>query len=177
MLINQQIENQAVSNPIMGLPSVSTLELIQLMRIDKTIGTDRVASYIADAYDIINGQIPYLDSLGLGGVINNCFTCPWESSPGSISHHHRLPNFTEHIVNLPTLQQRISQPLWQRTYKRAVLNEAAALLCENYEDFDTIGQGSVRGENLRQKPNSLRRIVNHCIADLTGQRRNRIKLL
>ena len=66
---------------------------------------------------------------------------------------------------------------WQRTYKRAVLNEAAALMADNHMDFDTIGQGITRGNNEQTKSDALRRIVNHAIADLTGKSRNRVRLL
>lgn len=184
MLINQQINHAEVANPINGLPSVSTTDLVQLMRIDKTMGTDRIAGYISDAYDIINEQIPYLDDDKFGFVIGG--TCVWESAPGLISHHHRLsadiktvlPRWADGFV---TLTQLVTHQRWQRTYKRAVFNEAAALMADNYIDFDMVGQGitrdSGREANQQSKSDSLRRIVSHAIADLTGQRRNRIKLM
>ncbi len=64
-----------------------------------------------------------------------------------------------------------------RAYKRAVLHEAAALLSDLYVDFDTIGQGQIRGENMSLKSDSLRRIVSHAVADMNGTSRNRIRLL
>ena len=66
---------------------------------------------------------------------------------------------------------------WQETYQDAVLYEAAALMDNNYMDFDTIGQGITRGNNEQTKSDALRRIVNHAIADLTGKSRNRVRLL
>ena len=73
MLINQQINHAEVPNPIAGLPSVSTTDLVQMMRIDKTMGSDRIAGYISDAYDNINAQIPYLDDHQFGFVVGG--TC------------------------------------------------------------------------------------------------------
>ncbi|MEG0343276.1 MAG: head completion/stabilization protein [Acinetobacter sp.] len=64
-----------------------------------------------------------------------------------------------------------------RKYKRAVCYEAAALICEDNLDFDTTTNGQSRGENQQAKMQSLRRVVNHMIADLTNRRRNRIKLV
>lgn len=65
----------------------------------------------------------------------------------------------------------------ERLYKRAVCYEAAALLGEDNLDFDTTTAGQVRGENGLNKTQSLRRIVQHTIADLTGRPRNRIRLV
>lgn len=180
MLINQQVNHAEVSNPIDGLPSVSTTDLVQLMRIDKTMGSDRIAGYISDAYDIINEQIPYLDNDKFGFVIDG--TCVWESAPALISHHHCLSASVKSVLprwanGFLSISQLVSHTRWQRAYKRAVLNEAAALMADNYKDFDTIGQGITRGINERVKSDDLRRIVNHAIADLTGQSRNRMRLL
>lgn len=172
MLINQQIDRRTVSNPLAELPSISTDDLISLMRIDKTFGTDRIASYISDAYDIINGQLPICQLLTLPAVPTG--TCVWETAPGLHSHHHRLAQPTPPSADIQSI---IGQTVWQRTYRRAVLYEAAALFADNYMDFDTIGQGVTRGTNQHIKSDSLRRIVSHCIADLTGGRRNRVKLL
>ena len=65
----------------------------------------------------------------------------------------------------------------ERLYKRAVCYEAAALLGEDNLDFDTTTAGQVRGENGLNKTQSLRRIVQHTIADLTSRPRNRIRLV
>ena len=180
MLINQQINHAEVPNPIKGLPSVSTTDLVQMMRIDKTMGSDRIAGYISDAYDNINAQIPYLDDHQFGFVVGG--TCVWESAPALISHHHRLSSNIRSILphwadGFLTLTQLVTHHRWQRTYKRAVLNEAAALMADNYMDFDTIGQGITRGNNEQTKSDALRRIVNHAVADLTGKSRNRVRLL
>ncbi|WP_278397410.1 head completion/stabilization protein [Acinetobacter venetianus] len=64
-----------------------------------------------------------------------------------------------------------------RKYKRAVSYEAAALICEDNLDFDTTTTGQVRGENQQVKADSLRRVVQHTIADLTNRPRNRIRLV
>jgi len=64
-----------------------------------------------------------------------------------------------------------------RKYKRAVSYEAAALICEDNLDFDTTTTGQIRGENQRDKADSLRRIVQHTIADLTNRPRNRVRLV
>lgn len=72
---------------------------------------------------------------------------------------------------------KIDLGTFQRTYKRAVMHEAAALTADNYTDYDTTSQGAIRGEAAISKPDRLRRIVSHCIADMTGRRRNRVKLL
>lgn len=190
MLINEQVKAETVPNPIAGLPSISTGDLVQLMRIDKTMGTERIAGYINDAYDIINEQIPYLAD-GYFNMSMACnHTCPWESAPTMISHHHRLAHglgiFAAALagtsppsvgtIGMATMG-KLQHPRWIRTYKRAVLNEAGALMADNYADFDNIGQGITRGINDRVKSDFLRRIVQHAIADLTGQSRNRIKLL
>lgn len=176
MLINQQIENKSVANPIAALPSVSTTDLVELMRIDKTMGNDRISSYITDAYDIINTQLPVCEVLDIATIQPEIGTCVWETAPTLYSHHHRLdcnPPQTSPVDALTIVQQ----PRWRRTYIRAVLHEAAALFAENYADFDTIGQGITRGINQHSKSDSLRRIVSHCIADLTARRRNRMTLL
>ena len=112
------------------------------MRVDNTLGTDRLAGYISDAYDMINRQ------LTIDCIVSNYLQA-----------------------------QPYQQENWQRTYKRAVLNEATALIADNYADFDSTGQGVIRGDNVASKSDNLRRIVNHCIADLTGRTRNRIRLL
>lgn len=190
MLINQQIQAETVPNPIVGLPSISTDDLVQLMRIDRTMGTPRITGYINDAYDIVNKQIPYLEDGFFDVNVACCHTCVWESAPSMISHHHRLaqglsifaaplagtspPSFG--TIGMATMS-KTSHPRWIRTYKRAVLNEAAALMSDNQADFDTIGQGITRGLNDHTKSDRLRRIVQHAIADLTNQSRNRIKLL
>ncbi|MCH7306620.1 head completion/stabilization protein [Acinetobacter sp. NIPH 1852] len=64
-----------------------------------------------------------------------------------------------------------------RKYKRAVSYEAAALICEDNLDFDTTTTGQSRGENQKDKADSLRRIVQHTIADLTNRPRNRVRLI
>ncbi|WAU72943.1 MULTISPECIES: head completion/stabilization protein [unclassified Acinetobacter] len=64
-----------------------------------------------------------------------------------------------------------------RFYKRAVCNEAAAVIAEDNKDFDTSSTGQIRGENGLDKVTSLRRNVNYAIADLTNRKRNRVRLL
>lgn len=65
----------------------------------------------------------------------------------------------------------------RRSYKRAVVHEAAALISEDHLDYDSTGDGLIRGDAMRAKAQSLRRIVNHCIADLTNRPRNRVRLI
>jgi hypothetical protein len=60
---------------------------------------------------------------------------------------------------------------------RAVLFEAAALISEENADFDTTASGLDRGEVVDHKAQRLRRLVNHCIADMTGRTRNRVRLV
>lgn len=146
MLINEQVQAQNVPNYYAHLPSVSTEDMVQLMRIDKTLGTERIAGYINDAYDTVHGDLPVS------------------------------------IFSLLTLERHLSDKkidlaTFRRTYKRAVMNEAAALIADNYIDYDTTSQGAIRGEAALSKSDRLRRIVSHCIADMTGRRRNRVKLL
>src|SRR5690606_23061202 len=72
-------------------------------------------------------------------------------------------------------QVKFTEPLTtdqERLYKRAVCYEAAALLGEDNLDFDTTTAGQIRGENGLNKTQSLRRIVQHTIADLTRRPRN-----
>lgn len=64
-----------------------------------------------------------------------------------------------------------------RKYKRAVCYEASALICEDNLDFDTTSVGQSRGENQLSKLQSLRRVVQHTIADLTVKPRNRVRLV
>lgn len=78
---------------------------------------------------------------------------------------------------LKVLLLKIESDMQIRKYRRAVCYEAAALICEDNLDFDTAAAGQTRGENQQAKAQSLRRIVNHTIADLTGKKRNRIKLV
>lgn len=131
MLINEQTTTLIVTNPIASLPSISTTDLINLMRVDKTLGNERLANAIANAYVVVNSQVFPLKA-------NLCDD-------------------------------------WQNLYKQAVLHEATALLCELHADFDTIGQGLARNDVAKQ--DSLRRLVQHFIADMTGKPRNRITLL
>ncbi|QHH99247.1 head completion/stabilization protein [Acinetobacter dispersus] len=65
----------------------------------------------------------------------------------------------------------------KRNYVKAVCYEAAALIAEDNLDFDTTSTGQIRAENGLSKVTSLRRNVNYAIADLTGRKRNRVKLL
>lgn len=146
MLINQQVQAKNVPNHYAHLPSVSTEDMVQLMRIDKTLGADRIAGYIDNAYDTINGELP------------------------------------ASFFSLLTLQRHLSKKplrtdIFERTYKRAIMNEAAALIADNYVDYDTTSQGAISGDVQLTKSDRLRRIVSHCIADMTGRRRNRVKLL
>lgn len=80
-------------------------------------------------------------------------------------------------INTQVMLLRIETDTQIRKYKRAVCYEAAALICEDNLDFDTTTNGQSRGENQQAKMQSLRRIVNHMIADLTYRRRNRVKLV
>lgn len=146
MLINQQVQAQNVPNHYAHLPSVSTDDMVQLMRIDKTLGADRIAGYINDAYDTVNGDLP--------------------------ATFFSLLTLQRHLT-----AKRIKTGVFERTYKRAVMNEAAALISDNYVDYDTTSQGAISGEVQLTKSERLRRIVSHCIADMTGRRRNRVKLL
>ena len=81
------------------------------------------------------------------------------------------------VINDQVLLLKIEADVQIRKYKRAVCYEAAALICEENLDFDTTTTGQSRGENQQAKMQSLRRIVNHMIADLTNRKRNRIKLV
>ena len=81
------------------------------------------------------------------------------------------------MINDQVLLLKIETEAQIRNYKRAVCYEAAALICEDNLDFDTTTTGQSRGENQQAKMQSLRRVVNHTIADLTNQKRNRIKLV
>lgn len=65
----------------------------------------------------------------------------------------------------------------ERFYVRAVLHEAAALISEDNADYDTTASGQDRGDTITTKAQRLRRIVNHCIADLTRRPRNRVRLI
>lgn len=180
MLINQQINHTEVVNPIAGLPSFSTTDLVVLMRIDKTMGSDRIAGYIRTAYRTVNRQIPICQALKAPKIIafNTVGTCVWEHAPTLYSHHHRLSSDkTKTSLTQTELLAIVSDDDWQETYKDAVLYEAAALMADNYMDFDTIGQGITRGNNQETKSDALRRVSTHAIADLTGQSRNRVRLL
>lgn len=81
------------------------------------------------------------------------------------------------IINDQVLLLKIETETQIRKYKRAVCYEAAALIGEENLDFDTTTNGQSRGENQQAKAQSLRRIVNHTIADLTNRKRNRVKLV
>ena len=80
-------------------------------------------------------------------------------------------------INDQVLLLKIETETQIRKYKRAVCYEAAALIGEENLDFDTTTNGQSRGENQQAKSQSLRRIVNHTIADLTNRKRNRVKLV
>ena len=80
-------------------------------------------------------------------------------------------------INTQVMLLKIETGTQIRKYKRAVCYEAAPLICEDNLDFDTTTNGQSRGENQQAKMQSLRRVVNHMIADLTNRRRNRIKLV
>ena len=146
MLINQQVQTQNAPNYYAHLPSVSTDDMVQLMRIDKTLGSDRIAGYINDAYDTVNGELP--------------------------ASFFSLLTLQRHLSD-----KRILSSVFERTYRRAVMNEAAALIADNYVDYDTTSQGAISGDVQLTKSDRLRRIVSHCIADMTGRRRNRVALL
>lgn len=146
MLINQQVQAQNVPNHYAHLPSVSTEDMVQLMRIDKTLGADRIAGYIDNAYDTVNGDLP--------------------------ATFFSLLTLQRHLAD-----KRILPDKFARTYKRAIMNEAAALITDNYVDYDTTSQGAISGDVQLTKSDRLRRVVSHCIADMTGRRRNRVKLL
>ena len=146
MLINQQVQAQNVPNHYAHLPSVSTEDMVQLMRIDKTLGADRIAGYIDNAYDTVNGDLP--------------------------ATFFSLLTLQRHLADKRMLPDKFA-----RTYKRAIMNEAAALIADNYVDYDTTSQGAISSDVQLTKSDRLRRVVSHCIADMTGRRRNRVKLL
>lgn len=155
MLINEQTTTLAVPNFDERLPSVSTTDLINLMRVDKTLGNERLANAISHAYQVINGELDRLyPSWFFGGLFN-----------------HHLTNFFQ--PKTPSIDVKSTHFVY--LYRQAVLHEATALLCELHADFDTIGQGLARADIAKQ--DSLRRQVQHFIADMTGKPRNRITLL
>ena len=135
MLINSELNNMIVDNPMVGYPSVGLFELINTVRLDKSKGENLLEEKIKQAMDSINHQL--ID-----------FPLP---------------------VPLSDAQTR--------SYKRAVCHEAAALIAEDNLDFDTSSTGQVRGENGLAKLQSLRRVVNYAIADLTSRTRNRVRLI
>lgn len=65
----------------------------------------------------------------------------------------------------------------ERSYVRAVLNEAAALISEDNADYDSTSTGQDRAEIISNKAQRLRRMVNHSIADIKGHSRNRVRLV
>lgn len=89
-----------------------------------------------------------------------------------------LESFIEStVLHLPPIELT---PKQTRTYKRALMHEACALMTDQYVDFDTASSSRMREEKQHEivdKSQRMRRIVNHCIADLTGRPRNRIKLV
>ena len=178
MLINQQIDKTLVPNPIEGLPSFTTEDLITLMRIDKTMGSERIAGFIKTAYRTVNRQLPICQAIIKARKISPAITdtCVWEHAPALYSHHHRLSSNAPKAT-LEDFLAIVGDTDWQETYQDAVLYEAAALMSDDHMDFDTIGQGITRGNNEQTKSDALRRIVNHAIADLTGKSRNRVRLL
>ncbi len=143
MLINQQIQSENVDNPLDFLPSVTIDDMVDIMRVDKTIGTPRIAEYIINAYDTLNPSLP--------------------SNMKS----------ADYLLSLDDKKREF----WERTYKRAIMHEATAQFVDNHPDYDTTGTGIIRGDNEQSKSDKLRRIYNHCVADLTGRTRNRIRLL
>ena len=83
-------------------------------------------------------------------------------------------------VNRQLVNKNLALPLdasKERFYKRAVAYEAAALLGEDDLDFDTTTEGQIRGENGLAKTQSLRRRVDYAIADITGKKRQRVRLI
>lgn len=86
---------------------------------------------------------------------------------------HAMDIINPHIIAVPLpLNAALT-----RFYTRAVLFEAAALISEENADFDTTASGLDRGEQVDHKAQRLRRLVNHCIADMTGRTRNRVRLV
>lgn len=139
MLINEQTTPVTVQNPRTFFPSLTTTDLVDLMRVDKTLGNTRLANAIANAYVVVNREISLV-------FLRSRFGTP---------------------ENIPTE--------WRDVYKQAILHEATALLCDSHDGFDTIGEGLVRGDVA--KVNSLRRLVQHFIADMHDKPRNRITSL
>lgn len=135
MLINEQIHPTDIANPLPHLPSVRTDELIKVMRVDKTLGDERIGFAILTAYHTVHGEL---------------------------CDNHLQGDF-------------IPDKRWADNYRLAVMCEATAFLGENHADFDTIGQGLTRADH--DKPDSLRRMASHAIADMTGRTRNRVRLL
>lgn len=75
------------------------------------------------------------------------------------------------VINLPLDADR------SRFYKRAVAYEAAALIGEDNLDYDTSSNGQIREESGLAKAQSLRRRVEHAIADMISKPRNRVRLI
>jgi len=134
-----------VDNPIEGLPGINTQQLTLYVRIDQSLGSDRLQGLIADAFDAVNRQL------------NEFLAKTIDATPP---------------VALTDRQIRI--------YTRAVLHEASAKISEQYVDFDTASTGRTRDEkqvDIVNKPQRMRREVQHCIAALRGITANRVKLL
>ncbi len=145
MLVTAPIDPIDCPNPITGLPGVSTGDLTLNMRVDQSIGSDRLQSLIANAYDEVNAElVDFINSTVMA-------TTP---------------------IALNDLQKRL--------YIRAVLHEASAMFSEQYVDYDTASNGRTRDEkqvSIVDKPQRMRRVVNHCIAALRNIPRNRVRLI
>lgn len=147
MLITGQITPKNIDNPISGLPSINILELNDVMRVDQSLGDVRLKFHIETAFDTINGQLePWLDSI---------------------------------IAEIAITPATRKGQRFTRAYKRAVLHETCALVSDQNADLDTASSSRMREEkqiHIVDKPQRMRRIVQHAIADLTGRTRNRVKL-
>lgn len=145
MQITSPIEPVDVENPIAGLPNLNTKQLTLYMRVDQSIGLDRLEMLITDSFDEVNRQLETFIAKTV------------EASPP---------------VELTKKQNR--------TYIRAVLYETSARLSELYVDYDTASSGRTRDEkqvDIVNKPQRMRREVQHCIAILRNISANRVRLL
>ena len=117
-------------------------------------------------------QIMRVDE-SLGGIrLASHIEMAMDTVNGQLDSFFNLTVYHQPAIALTDLQKRI--------YKRAVLHESCALVTDQYVDFDTASSGRMREEKqvqITNKSQRMRRIVNHCIADLTGKPRNRVKLI
>lgn len=147
-----QINRQAILNDGFW-PDLNTGDFADASRLDGTVATPRLIAALTDAISMVNREqaLRLLKQQKIEQGFSSLAAVPASQINGE----------SEAVM----------------LYRKAVYNEARALLTEHYRDFDTTTDGDKRAKTLDPQIDAYRRDVRRAIADLTEQPYSVIELI